>query len=354
MELVFISAQPSDLYFVWQVDVQLHNFRKYGYSDKAHVLVFLKKGEEINKSWGLLVKEYPETTFWFREDTEGIEKYITSFHYAPLLRPWLLRKYWQEHPELKDKAVFYHDSDIIFTKKLDFSPFLNDDINYLSYTGNEERSSNYLNYDYFLNKLNDVDPSKLKKFMEADPLGKFTSMFGITPHTLEENNQKTGGAQYLLKGVDSKFWADVFDGCLFLKTGMHNYNQHYFQGNTPLEKENKGFQAWCADMWSVLWNLWARGMKTECPKEFDFCWATDTIDKWDRTYIYHDAGKTEGTDLFNKKGPKVKLGDRQVVAYASNMSTPFEDDLSWVNPGFCSKNYVKEIQETRQGPYFNH
>src|SRR5687767_487309 len=238
-DLVFISAQPADLCFVWQVDVQLHNFRKYGYSDKAHVLVFLKKGEKISREWKFIQKEYPESTFFFREDTDKIEQgFIVNFNYPPLLRPWLLRKYWELHPELQEKAVFYHDSDIVFTKKLDFSRFLLDDINYLSYTGNEERTDNYLNHDYFIRKIEQVQPEKVKQYIEADPITKFAQMFELTPEILEKNDKNTGGAQYLLKNIDSKFWADVFDGCLFLKIGMHNYNQRYFIGDNKQERED--------------------------------------------------------------------------------------------------------------------
>lgn len=355
-DLVFISAQPADLYFAWQVDVQLNNFRKFGYSDKAHVLVFLKQGEQVPKFWRALMNKYTEAQFFFAQDTDRIEShYIVNFKYPPLLRPWILKEYFKENPSLTKAALFYHDSDIVFTKKLDFSPFIEDDINYLSWTGDKSRGDNYLNYNYFERKKNQVDATKLQQYLEADPLKKFAEMFDLSTETIKANNEKTGGAQYILKDINPKFWADVFDGCLFIKIGMHNYNQKYFEGGHPQERENNGFQAWCADMWSVLWNLWKRGRQTECPPELDFCWATDPIARWDETYIYHDAGKTEGTDLFNKKGPWVdhpedffKQGTkRQVACYASNLATPFEDDLSWVNKNFCSWKYVQEIEETK-------
>jgi hypothetical protein len=345
--LVFISAQPADLYFVWQIDVQLHNFRKFGYSKLAQVLVYLKKNQKISEDWRILEKKYPETKFFYYEDVDQIERFIVNFGYIPLLRPYILRKHFTQHPELKESAIFYHDSDIIFTKALDFSSWLNDDVNYLSYTGNEERTSNYLNYDYFKGKAEQVEELKVGDFFKVAPLEKFTKLFGINEEIVKINNDVTGGAQYLLKNIDAKFWADVFDGCLFLKTGMHNYNQKFFKGKTAQDRENNGYQAWCADMWSVLWNIWKRGATTQCPKELDFAWATDTIDKWDRVYIYHDAGKTEGTKLFNKKGHLVitqngKAGGK----YVNNVGTPFEDDLSWVDKNYCSYKYVKEILET--------
>jgi hypothetical protein len=106
------------------------------------------------------------------------------------------------------------------------------------------------------------------------------------------------------------------------------------------ESEDKGFQVWCADMWSVLYNLWKRDYKTECPPEMDFCWATDPIEKWDRVQIYHDAGAStrpikEGHMLFHKRDSD----------YINNQATPFEKDLSFVSSEYCSKNYVREIDE---------
>lgn len=120
---------------------------------------------------------------------------------------------------------------------------------------------------------------------------------------------------------------------------LRSVNRRFF------ENENKGFQSWCADMWSILFTLWKREQKTFCPWQMDFCWATDPIGKWDQVQIYHDAGATSrnvnNAILFHKREAK----------YINNLGTPFEDDLSDVSKDYCSSNYVKEIIEAV--PYKN-
>lgn len=138
--LVILSAQPNDLYFVWQLKVQLHNLRKYGLSGSYTALIWKhsnrKNGEDFDEQWKELQKQFPETKFVFYEDNSGeLNTFIKRFNYIPLLRPWLLGKYFKENPSLQDDAILYIDSDVIFTKEPDFLFRLKDDnINYLSDT----------------------------------------------------------------------------------------------------------------------------------------------------------------------------------------------------------------------------
>lgn len=269
-------------------------------------------------------------------------KAIQSFGYSPLNRPWMLRKHFDAFPELKEKAIFYHDSDVVFTKWLDFSPFLNDDVNYLSNT------VSYIGAKYFDNKIKDVDPRKLDTYNKIDVLTASLRMFGLTREIAEKNQENSGGAQYLLKNIDSKFWSDVFDGCLYLKIYLMNINQKYFPGVTPLERENKGFQSWCADMWSVLWNLWKRG-ETRCPKELDFAWRDGDLSLWEKCYIYHDAGAAQREEKDNEGNVKIhKLFQKELLAYRNNEKTPFDDDLNYVSQKYCSSKYVEEILQTKE------
>jgi len=331
--LSIISAQPNDSYFIWQLDVQLHNFRKYSYSDKARILVFKHSsrlnGEMFEDQWQSLQDKYPEAKFFFYEDPSGgLLQAMRTYDYIPLLRPWLLAKHFKEYPELSKDAIFYLDSDVVFTKYLDFSPFLDDDICYLSNT------TSYISAEYFDSKVKDVLPDKIDIYNQIDVLDGACSLVGVNRDIAVANQQGSGGAQYLLKNIDSTFWENVFAGCAKIRTYLRSINRRFF------ENEDKGFQSWCADMWSVLWNIWAKGMETKCPQELDFAWATDDISKWDRVYIYHDAGAStkpirEGHRLFHKRESR----------YINNEATPMEEDLSFVSEEYCSKNYVKEIQE---------
>lgn len=339
-ELQILTAQPNDLYFNWQLRVQLHNLRKYGLSDKYTAIVW-KHSDRANKEtfeeeWNKLQEDYPEAKIVFYEDTTGeLLRLIGMMNYIPLLRPWLLAKHFADNPDLKEKAILYMDSDVVFTKKPDFSSLLEDNVCYLSDT------KSYIAASYFDSKVKDVIPERLEAYKEVDVLDDLMKEFNLSRDKalLEENN--SGGAQYLLKNIDTEFWHQVFMGCMKVLMNLRGVNRRFF------ENENKGFQSWCADMWSVLFTLWTNGYQTACPKEMDFVWATDRIEKWDQVQIYHDAGATsrnyDGAVLFHKRELK----------YVNNLGTPFKDDLTDVSKDYCSSNYVKEIQEAKTQMWLN-
>jgi hypothetical protein len=51
-----------------------------------------------------------------------------------------------------------------------------------------------------------------------------------------------------------------------------------------------GIQAWCADMWSLLWNAWQAGREVNVSSELAFCWPNDKLESWYNTKILHYAG----------------------------------------------------------------
>lgn len=334
--LKILSAQPNDLYFIWQLRVQLHNFRKYNLSSLYHILVWYhqnrENGEDFQKEWDQLQADFPEAHFHFFSDPSGeLDRMIKRFNYIPLLRPWLLGKFFSLDPKLSQEAILYMDSDVVFTRNPEFLQVLkDDDICYLSDT------KSYIAASYFDSKSRDVLPDKQEQYKQVDVLNEVLQNFGLSREIAVANEQGSGGAQYLLKNIDAQFWQDVFKGCIDVKIHLQSINRRFF------ESEDKGFQSWCGDMWSVLFNLWRRGYKTECPKEMDFCWATDFIDKWDRVNIYHDAGATGrpirgGHRLFHKRE----------ADYINNRKTPFEDDLSIVSNEYCSWHYARAIEEAK-------
>lgn len=344
-ELKIITSQPNDLIFCWQVRVQLANLRKYDLSKNYVCLIRWHDkryfGATFLEQWDELEKDYPEATFFRLPDQDHLVDLIDRYKYIPLLRPWLLANYFKLHPELTEKAILYIDSDVIFTRKPEFGPFLDDDICYLTDT------RSYIAASYFDSKIKDVDPEKLENYKKIDVFGDCMEEFGLTRAIGEANEMGSGGAQYLLKNIDHKYWEDVFTGCIKLRILLNRVNQRFFPGKDPQERENKGFQVWCADMWSVLWNLWKRDYKTECPKEMDTCWATDIIARWGEEnlpLIYHDAAAKEG-----EMEPGHKLFWKGAPRYKNNLITPFQEDLSWVSDKYCSKVYVKQIEEAN--PY---
>ena len=277
-ELKFIQCCPSDIYYTWQVNLWLESLREIGQSDKAINLIFTPKGRENRDKWKQIENLYPEAEFHYYADEDNLTSLIGI--YIPVIRPYVLWKHFKKHPELSEKAIFYCDSDVLFTKEFNVEQFLEDDINYLSDT------NSYINSDYINNKVNDCIPEKRDQLLQIDVLQSLTSYVGITKEIAEKNKKHSGGAQYLLKNIDADFWKKVMSDTIFIRQFLLTINKEYFKN------ESTGYQSWCADMWAVLYNIWYRNLETKVVKELDFAWATEPIEKLNSCTIYHNAGVT--------------------------------------------------------------
>src|SRR6187399_249306 len=277
--MIFISAQPYDQYFQWQVEVQIVNFRKFDISDKMNILVWYPEKAEMterdNKTkkiirrytkspdlsgWDKIQKKYPEVQIFFYKD-EGVDLGL----YIPQLRPQILKKHFRLNPLLEKGSVFYHDSDIIFNYLPNFEKLESDTINWQS------DCSHYLDYKYLRDK------EQQGNIPENEAIAKLAEIGGVTVDIIKSYTGKTGGAQCLLKMVDSDFWADVERQCIEIRKAFFygvegSFNKRYFP------TEAAGFQSWCADMWALNMALWSRGKVTDVTKELDFSWATDTLE----------------------------------------------------------------------------
>lgn len=281
-ELKFLCVQPDDTYYTWQCHLWIESLRKLGLSNNAIILIFIPNYREKNPKWQQLIDLYPEAEFVFYKDVDNVSKYLGI--YIPVLRPYCLMRYFKEHPDMKEKAVFYCDCDVIFTEKFDISKYIDDDVCYLS------DANSYINASYFDSKTKDVLPEKLEEYKTKDVLGETCSLVGITREIAEKHNLHSGGAQYLLKNIDGAFWEKVMMDCISIRVHLMNVNKAFFAN------ESKGFQSWCADMWAVLWNLWEREQETKNIEEMQFSWASDLIEKLEKCSILHNAGIT-GDDM---------------------------------------------------------
>ena len=276
-DLRFIQACPDDTYYTWQVHLWLESLRELGHSDKAISLIYIPQGREKNSKWDQVIELYPEAEFNFFKDEEGELSDMIRV-YIPVLRPYVLWKYFKDNPDMRSKAIFYCDSDILFMEDFNVDAFLEDDVCYLSDT------NSYISSKYFDSKVNDVLPEKLEEYKHRDILAEIASVIGISREVAEANAEHSGGAQYLLKNVDSSFWSKVMNDSVLIRTYLQKVNREFFAN------ENKGFQSWCADMWAVLWNLWMREQETKVVPELNFAWASDPIVKLKTTTILHNAG----------------------------------------------------------------
>ena len=344
MKLNIISAVPDDQRFIWEVKVFLSNLRSHDYSKLARILVYKNPGNKgkNDKLWEELESSFPESKFFFYQDKDNLINLINIFNYIPLLRLYVLKKHFEEYD--LSEAIFYCDSDIIFHKKLDFEQFLQDDINYLSWTGSPDRTSNYIWSEYLDSKEKDVLPKKLESFRKRDILNEMGELCGISRKVIVDNKLNTGGAQYLLKGIDSQFWDDCLNSCMNIRYFLNReINPEFF------ESENTGYQSWCADMWAVLYNLWKRNKITSCPKELDFAWATDELSVLENTYILHNAGVTSDS-VIRRRIDKEEIDAPAFYKGTWTSKSPIEEKTylesiinNPISSLYCTSIYVKEI-----------
>lgn len=345
-ELIYISVEPNNLYYVWQVNVWLESANKHGILDKCHVLIYKPDAHvEWLPEWNIVEKLYPEAKF-FRYDDRGIRNLLQV--YIPILRPHTLQQHFAKYPELKEKAIFYHDCDIILNRALDIEKYLDDDVNYVS---NTVVPSDYMSHKYFESKRRDVKPEMQWEYDKIDVLEEAAQIVGISKDVIISNYNNTGGAQYLLKNIDSKFWKKVEKDSFELVLYLKSINRRFF------ENEAKGFQSWCSDMWAVLWNIWKIGAETLVVPEMSFCWATDVIKQTETHPILHNAGVTSEstirTRINNLNGEGKIFIDAPAFykgRYHQGSITPFRD-YNYINTillhptskGYCFYKYLQEV-----------
>ena len=275
---IIITAQPDDQYFIWQNHLYIESCLNQGFTqDQIHILLYKPKNRQFNNNWNKLKEIYPDINIFLYED-KGVQQFLGV--YIPILRPHILWQHFEVYPELKDKTIIYTDSDILWLDTLNINHLLLDNINYVSDT------SSYLNYSYFENKYKQVIPEKLEEAKSVDFLKEVCNIVGIDKKIVIDNNNNTGGVQYILKNIDADFWKKVETDVLKIRLYLQQVNKIYFKN------ENDGIQSWCADLWAVQFNLWYRNLETKVVKELDFAWATEPIEKLNSCTIYHNAGVT--------------------------------------------------------------
>jgi hypothetical protein len=309
----FLLSQPSNLYYAWQTEVLLNNMLESGVN--LNDVEIVCSGDRT-KEWNALANSYAAHFFFYPVTVKS--------PYPSIGRPNALKQHFKAFPHLAGVAILYVDCDILFLRNPhDFlAPLLNDDIVYLSDT------KWYIGYSYLDSKKKDV--TKLKDQYDTDEiLQPLCEAVGLDLALLKQNDDHSGGAQYLLKDADWKFWEEVEQDC----TTIYKYFNYQFPNSVNrryFENENAGFQSFCSDMWAVLWNLWKTGKQTRIAKELEFAWPANSI-KNNRNYnILHNAG------VVNDKGDEFYK-----AKYRSRL--PYEDDFTKISRDKLSWLYVQQL-----------
>ena len=295
--MIYISVQPSELFFLWQLDIQLQNFNEIGIlNENIHVIIGYKVCIAETFIFYDLERKNLATFFYYKDERQD-PKYVSS------IRPHLLKKHIRSNPLLKKSVIFYHDSDIIFREKINEDLFVNDKVIYLS------NARSYLSSEYLLSFGRD--------FFE-----EMCKIVDISPSLVEISSISSGGAQYVLKDVDF----NIFDSVEKDSELIYSYLTKFNESNT-----NKKVQAWCADMWAILWNLWKNNKTTKIHQELNFCWPKDLKSKWNITKIFHNAGV-----FFEDR-------DKYFCKLMYKNTSPFGIDFSYIDQRYCSSIFTQKI-----------
>jgi hypothetical protein len=265
-DMIFLSAQPDEVYFHWQVELYLYQFSIHGIIDRCYA-VFFHKSDEPSAAVKELQKKYKHI-ICYKDDRD------TQPLYKPLVRPYVLKKFFKDYSQL-GKNVFYHDSDIFLVKLPKFELLLGDEHAYVSDT------INYIGYNY-LKTCSARYKDKHNELPEDDLFNKMCKVMNMSPDLIKERDSNSGGAQYLLKNIDSEYWERVEASTEKLFTFFKAYEKEH-----PIAHH---VQSWATDMWAVLWEYWRSGNNTIVHDELKFSWATDNVANYFKQNIFHLAG----------------------------------------------------------------
>lgn len=300
----YITVQPDNKYFEWQLKVLHQNMKEVDlFNDSITVIGF----NRTPAAWAIDLKnQYPDKVFLI-QDTRSDKTY------QPSIRPHLLKKLLVQIPNFFDNQDWmYHDCDILFTKKFNWASLVKDDSKtYLSNT------ISYIGSEYIRSKGEGL-------------LDEMCKVVGISPVLVDLNELNSGGAQYIFGKDVVVDWDKIERDSLSLFHLAIQSRQKYMP-EYPL-------QAWTADMWAILWNLWNTGYKTEVIPAMDFSWATDEIEEYSKSNIYHNAGVTGTTGLHKNLFYKAAFINK----------SPFGTNLNYVDKRKCSFKYAQAIDRAHK------
>lgn len=300
--MTFLTAQSHDFYYLWQLEVQLHNFKDLHVpADKIHILFSHTPIQELDFRVKQFMVDYREyASFFIYEDTRENPIYSSS------IRPHIIKKHLLQFPNLNKEPIFYHDADILFKELPDLERLAANDTWYVSDT------RNYLDVGY------------LKQYGETIIDG-MCEIMDIDKSVVLKNDMNVGGAQYVIKNSDYDFWDAVERDSERLFTFLNSWPPKSIDATGKKDC----VQAWCTDMWTVLWMAWKRGYDVKIDKDLDFCWPSENIEKWEKTKILHNTGVAMPDKIF----------DKGQFAH----TYPFFRDLSYADNTKCTIKYVEYV-----------
>lgn len=296
----FVITVPDHQYYLWQVLVQINNFRRLGIEQDTHYIFGVFNGSPSPILQSFIDNTNIKAHFHLFNDARKEKSYSVS------LSPHLLERFCNVSNIMQTETVFLTDPDVIF-RDVDFlKQYENDNVWYLSDV------KSYVGVDYIKSK----SPELFERMCE---------IVHIHSSVVEANNENAGGAQYIIKNTDSNFWHKAYLDSEELYKLMLRTSKTYCP-EYPI-------QAWTASMWSFLWNGWYFGHEIKVVPEMDFTWASGSMEDWNKNNIFHNAG--------------VIVNDGKYFAKTAYQVSPFNKELLGTKES-ASWNYIEEVKDTER------
>lgn len=287
----YIMAQPAVVRFEWEVKVAIYGLLKAGILKEDIVILFSRHKESVIseiRNLGVNVHVYSDNR--------------VDFEYIPSLKPYLMHRYLEEDVSRENETYFFMDSDVIVKEQPETDSYLRG-VWYGSDCGG------YLNYDYIVQCDNGFNILK-----------DMSEIVGVSIEDIKSMNNNSIGAQYIISQPSSEYFKKVYEDSIKLWKYIKDKDTNY--------------QKWCQEMVATLWNMPLFDVMPRAKKEMEFTWATDSIEKWNKNKIYHNAGVTNDMKDMFFKGNYVN-------------KDPFNEDFSYVDKNKASYEYTKLITEAR-------
>lgn len=312
----FIACQPATIKMYWQCATLAYNLTSLGVDPKDIYLIF-SLGVDTDPNYmpeapARLAEDYGVSVYTFQDERPSIAK-----AYIPSIKPYLMWRFFDEHPEARPHEYLYQDSDVVYRDlpNFDYTP-----LNSNHWYGSDTDS--YTGIDYITSK-------------GPDMLQGVCDILGVDYQRALSLKGKSVGAQLLLYNPEPKTFKQAYEGSYklyhYFKHREASDRAYYRQHGNPDEYP---IQAWCASMYAEWLCFACSGIDFVASKELDFAWATDSMKRLQEVHIYHDAGVSEGDKTHFFKGDY-------------NDSLPFKRDFSWVDPQSASHFYTNLLNKVQ-------
>jgi hypothetical protein len=296
----YITVVDDTIYFHWQIELMLANFREVGINPNCIDVLFMHYYDSKSAEGLEIQRKNPDVRFfWYRDDREYRA-------YIPSKKPYGMYKHLLAHPNLNDEPIFYHDSDILFVKKIDEALLSSGDKWYTSNT------DGYIGHDYVIGR-------------GVEQYYKMCEIVGVNPDMIKHNDG--GGAQYVMKNTTASYWLKVYEDSDKL--------WKFFEKQKADKKDNN-LQLWTAEMWATLWVGYQFGFRIRNHEELKFCMGPNDIKDLETHKIYHNAGVTDA----HKE--KMFYKGEYISKYPYELRTTYEDNK------YASQFYWESIKKYLQ------